>query len=552
MAVLKVISSSSVDFFRMSTLFDGVGQESIRYSSETAIALETSDLNRLVLNGTNLNYDVTQENSWVGGIVTSITLWDRFSEKKIAEITGLNIDLSDLGPRFGIPLYGVGGLVSYLFSGNDTFIGSVKGESFYSSDGNDSIAAGGGDDAITAGSGNDTVDGGAGYDLLSYWNYEVVGGNDTTPGAVIDLRLASVVDPWGGTDRVISIEAVEGTHYADILTGDNGNNSFYGLAGNDHLIGLFGNDFFVGGEGADTIEGGGGFDTVSYADYAGSGSIDVDLVAGTVKDAWGTIDTISGIESVCGTGNADKFLGSDADETFQGMGGGDTIDGGGGLDTVSYSADMSLGGLSGVSVDLEAGTARDGFGADDTLIGIEGAYGTAFADTLYGSGLANTLSGGDGNDKLDGRSGNDVLNGGSGNDSLVAGTGNDILVAGAGDDWLYGGAGRDTLAGGIGRDRFVFDTKAAWSNLDTIKDFNKRYDTCWLDNAAFTKLKLGWLSASAFHVGTKAHDSSDRVIYNEGTGALYYDPDGTGRAAQVKFALVGPHKGLTHSDFFIY
>ncbi|WP_165820258.1 calcium-binding protein [Microvirga sp. KLBC 81] len=543
MAVLTVTPRSSEDFFRINAFFYGVGQGSVRYSSESVIVLGTPDLNRVVLNGTRLQYDLTQENAWAGGIVTSITLWDRAYEKRIAVISGLSIELSDLGPRFGTSIYSVGGLVSYLFSGSDYLFGSGYGESLFAYDGNDTVIAGAGDDDIAPGAGNDTVNGGAGYDFLTYWNYEVVGGNDTTPGAVIDLQLTSVVDPWGGTDQLVSIEGVEGTAYADTLTGNDRDNSLYGLEGNDHLIGLGGNDFFVSGQGVDTVEGGGGFDTVSYADYAGAGSIDVDLVAGTIREAWGTTDNVSDIEAVRGTGNGDKFLGSDADENFQGMGGSDTIDGGEGDDTASYSADKTRGGLSGVSVDLAAGTARDGFGSSDILISIEKVFGTAFADTLYGSGLANTLSGGSGNDRLDGRGGADVVDGGVGNDSLTAGTGN---------DWLYGGTGKDTLVGGSGRDGFVFDTKASAANIDKITDFSARDDTIWLDNAAFTKLKLGGLSASAFHIGTMAHDSSDRIIYDKATGALYYDPDGTGLAAQVKFALVGANKALTSYDFYVY
>ena len=36
------------------------------------------------------------------------------------------------------------------------------------------------------------------------------------------------------------------------------------------------------------------------------------------------------------------------------------------------------------------------------------------------------------------------------------------------------------------------------------------------------------MSSSAFYVGAAAHDSTDRIIYNSDTGALSYDPDGTG------------------------
>ena len=45
----------------------------------------------------------------------------------------------------------------------------------------------------------------------------------------------------------------------------------------------------------------------------------------------------------------------------------------------------------------------------------------------------------------------------------------------------------------------------------------------------FKKLdKKGVLKSAEFYQGTKAHDTSDNLIYNKKTGALYYDADGTG------------------------
>ena len=49
-----------------------------------------------------------------------------------------------------------------------------------------------------------------------------------------------------------------------------------------------------------------------------------------------------------------------------------------------------------------------------------------------------------------------------------------------------------------------------------------------------------------------AHDASDRVIYNMTTGSLYYDPDGTGGTAAVRFAvLTGSPDALTNADFVV-
>ena len=104
---------------------------------------------------------------------------------------------------------------------------------------------------------------------------------------------------------------------------------------------------------------------------------------------------------------------------------------------------------------------------------------------------------------------------------------------------------------------FVFDTKLGSSNVDVVKDFNVKDDAFQLDNAVFKKLGKGSLakpvklSADAFHKGKVAEDQEDRILYDQGTGALYYDADGTGAAKAIKFAMVKKGLALTHADFFV-
>ena len=142
------------------------------------------------------------------------------------------------------------------------------------------------------------------------------------------------------------------------------------------------------------------------------------------------------------------------------------------------------------------------------LLGNDRINGLAGNDTLWGDACGkvaklqpaqaltdgnDTITGGDGNDALYGAGGKDSLSGGNGNDKLFGGPGADTLKGEAGNDTIGGGAGLDKLYGTKGaasRDAFVFDTKltsrsVAAKNKDTIVDFGPKYDSIFLDDAAF-------------------------------------------------------------------
>ena len=154
--------------------------------------------------------------------------------------------------------------------------------------------------------------------------------------------------------------------------------------------------------------------------------------------------------------------------------------------------------------------------------------------TLTGTSYADTLVGQDGNDKLYGKGGNDVL------------------IGNAGKDWLEGGNGNDKLTGGDGADSFVFRAMGS-KHMDSITDFTPGIDHVVLDHNVFTALGsvVGELSDAQFWEGSKAHDYSDRIVYNPATGVITYDTDGMGRQAPVTVATVAIGLHLTHSDFLI-
>jgi Ca2+-binding RTX toxin-like protein len=151
----------------------------------------------------------------------------------------------------------------------------------------------------------------------------------------------------------------------------------------------------------------------------------------------------------------------------------------------------------------------------------------------------------------------DLARGYAGNDTLIGYGGNDILYGEAGADVLNGHVGADFLSGGSGKDVFFFSTKLSAANIDRISDFNHADDTIDLDDDIFTKLNTGVqhsLTIAQYKENSTglATDADDRIIYNNVTGALYYDADGNGPTAAIQFAVVsgGPDE-VDQTDFLV-
>jgi Ca2+-binding RTX toxin-like protein len=82
-------------------------------------------------------------------------------------------------------------------------------------------------------------------------------------------------------------------------------------------------------------------------------------------------------------------------------------------------------------------------------------------------------------------------------------------------------------------------------------DFQSGVDEIVLSRSVFTNLAAGDVPASAFVLGTSAQDADDRLIYDQTTGNLFYDPDGTGGATRGLFAILQPGTPLAASDFTV-
>lgn len=223
---------------------------------------------------------------------------------------------------------------------------------------------------------------------------------------------------------------------------------------------------------------------------------------------------------------------------------------------------------------------------------------------ILGNAADNTLTGTQNNDLIFGFAGDDNLTGGAGADTMFGGTGNDSYVvdnagdlvtenAGEGTDTVFasisytltanveklaltgsaainatgnslnnvvaGNSGNNQLTGGSGVDQFLFNAALnRVSNVDTLTDFSHTAaDKIDLDHTIFTALThvtLGTAIASRDFFASadgSAHRTTDHILYNATTGALSYDPDGTGATAAVQFAVVANHPALVSSDFLL-
>ncbi|WP_262028770.1 calcium-binding protein [Microvirga sp. Mcv34] len=470
-------------------------------------------------------------------------------------------------------------------------------------DGNDMLWGGAGSDVISGDAGADMLDGGEGIDFLEYSNDET--------GVYVDLRTGSAAyghaesdiirnfenvigglgnDTLYGSDEANEInglsgnDIIDGAGGSDEIFGDEGDDTIYGSGGDDRIYGSENNDVIAGGAGADTLDGGSGIDTLLYGEAEAAY---VDLRTGYVAGQ-ATGDVIRGFENVTGgsgndtlygsayanelngQGGNDTLAGADGNDTLWGSNGNDrleggadndvvsggvgadTMDGGSGIDTLVYSDygidTVLFGGVDGVYVDLRTG-ATAGQAAGDVISGFENVVGGIGNDTLYGSAEANELNGQGGNDTLAGADGNDTLWGGSEHDWLEGGIGDDLLAGGSGNDRLVGGAGNDVLHGEAGRDLFVFESALnAAGNVDRIADFNVAEDWIALSGSVFGG--IGTSVSLVIGTGATANNAA-QIVYDNLTGALYYDPDGASPAAQVKFAQLSTGLALTAANFVL-
>lgn len=438
-----------------------------------------------------------------------------------------------------------GSLLSYGGAGND-FISAVSASSkLYGGSGNDFLSGWVGDDLLYGGSGSDSINGGKGNDSLYGSGNDVLdgaGGSDSyyaREGDIVseyELQLNDLDNDivyadfafWtlgSGIETYVSRTRfgahIIGNSLANTITGSSFNDTLEGAAG-DTLYGGDGDDtYVVPSDGIVTIveSTGGGIDRVVSGGY-------YYVLGANIEQLDFTADLI-GTSNLRGNDLANLIIAHAGKDTIDGGLGADTMDGGEDDDTyiIDSAADLVL--ETGTTSNDEARVYSSAWkltkGVEDAIV--EGALDT----TLIGNALDNLLIGFNGADTLQG------------------GAGNDIVV---------GWAGHDLLTGNSGSDIFAFDIAPLDLHSDIVTDFVHGSDAIFLastNSRPFNILPTGQLAAADFKMlGSGPLDASDRVLYDGATGTLYFDQDGSGAAAAVRFAVLSNLATVDASDIWVY
>ena len=464
-----------------------------------------------------------------------------------------SLNLSSLDGRNGFMINGHG---AYDLSGYSvSSAGDVNGDGF------DDIIIG----AVQKGDYNS-------YDYGSGESYVVFGGSS---GFDPSLNLSSLdgrngfmisgrrpTDNFGGS--VSSAGDVNGDGFDDIIIGARS-------VGPKHVHGF--NYSHVG---------------ASYVVFGGSGEFDSSLnllgldgrngfVLNGINEDDYSGSSVSSAGDVNGDGFDDIIIGADgAGESYVVFGGRDGFDPSLSLSSLDGRNGFMINGIneddrSGRSVSSAGDVNGDGL--DDIIIGADRAdpngidfagesyvvfgqrnaneiVGISERDRIRGTIESDIIKGLGGNDLLFGRAGNDTLEGGKGEDRLLGGAGHDRLVGGAGRDRLSGESGRDTLVGGLGQDRFIF--RRPNLGLDRIQDFKPGVDQILIGAQGFGgSLEKGILPEESFVMGSRALEQGDRFIYNDETGRLVFDANGSDPGGRRGIAILSNRPSLTAADIRI-
>ncbi len=186
-----------------------------------------------------------------------------------------------------------------------------------------------------------------------------------------------------------------------------------------------------------------------------------------------------------------------------------------------------------------------GGSGNDRLTGGEGN------DWMYGNTGNDRLTGGFGDDLSDGGAGNDIITDDVGNDTALGGANRDTISTGSDNDFIEGGAGPDQLSGGTGADVYYYAARTHGG--DVILDFESSQDRFEFSGLGFrvdpgTNLEDGvtFIAAPSAPASVVAEAT---MLYDTGSGELWFDVDGIGSAAAQLIATIQGAPPVTHQDF---
>jgi Ca2+-binding RTX toxin-like protein len=548
------------------TDFVGVGKGS---NSSEAVIASVDTLQFTGIGSTARNLRLTQD-----GDNLEITFGDFVSGKVILQNFKLedldNLPATSSQPAIGNILFGgetsitdsfdvfdADSTQSTVFNRNTvTFLNDLDNNIIGFDNSNDVINGQAGDDIIDGKSGNDLLRGGAGNNTLNGGT-----GDDTlsAAGSTGDNLLFG-----GDGNDSLDVSGNYSTRFDELSDYRSlGNNTLNGDTGNDTLnsSGSTGDNLLFGGDGDDSLNASAG-----YSQDSSGGSSDYRSLGN---------NTLNG-----GTGNDTlSASGSKGDNLLSGDDGNDSLDISGNY-YYNYSYDYSDSRPSGTNT-LEGGAGDDNLSAggstgDNLLSGGDGNDSFNLIinspDTDLSDLVIQTVDGGNGNDSLSASyyfaageitsTFNATTNTGSIRVGMyqvnynnierlnISGTSYDDLIVGSnGNDTLIGGNGNDSLYGGNGTDTFGFYNYNG--GVDTISDFNATNELIQVD-VRFGGLSIGSVSDAQFTIGTSATTSNQRFIYDDSTGGLYFDQDGSAAGStQVKFAQLSTGLSLTNNNFVV-
>ena len=371
----------------------------------------------------------------------------------------------------------------------------------------------------------------------------ILGADFDLIGIGIEQGSFTYVDAETGQDVTLfsvmvtqNFAATDGTVLLDPPVATTGNDSLMGAGGRDTLNGLSGDDTLDGGAGADLLIGGHGSD-VFHVDDAG------DRVVESRK--WSGHDTVissvdfrmgrAHIEDLELTGTARLGAGNGLMNTITGNDGDNILDGGKNVDTL-------IGGLGNDTYLIRApgDNAVELAGEGIDTVKAYRAYALdAHVENLHLQTLRNAAG--------EGIAGVNGIGNGL----------NNTIIGNPFDNVIVGREGRDTLKGQAGADTFVFDRALGADNVDRIIDFN----TNTVDEGDLLKIKAsvfggglgaGPLAASQFVTGTAAADADDRFLFDQASGQLWFDADGSGAGVQELIATFEQNATVTADDIEIF